>query len=90
MASLAFVSQSGTGKRIWWPGFDRLTAKRGWKNDAERARQLGISQSTLTNMRAGRNLAGTKVVDAVLTEFGGVFYDVLFDDANDADETAAA
>ncbi len=88
------MSQSETGKRIWWPGFDRLTTKRrGWKNDAERARQLGISHATLTNLRASRVLAGTKVVDSLLKEFGGEYYDLLFDDAtpDDAtDETAAA
>lgn len=59
-------------------------------NDAERARRLGISQSTLTNMRAGRNLAGTKVVDAVLSEFGDVFYSVLFDDASEPAGTEVA
>jgi len=83
------VSQSETGKRIWWPGFDRLTALRGWKTDAERARQLGISHATLTNLRAGKVLAGAKVVDRVLKEFGGEYYDLLFDDAG-TDEPAAA
>jgi len=86
------VSQSGTGKRIWWPGFDRMTGLKGWTSDAERARQLGISHATLTNLRAGRVLAGTKVVDALLSTFGGVFYSVLFDDAAGpvTDDEAAA
>lgn len=83
------MSQSGTGKRIWWPGFDRMTGLRGWTSDAERARRLGVSHATLTNLRAGRVLAGTKVVDALLSEFGDVFYSVLFDDASD-DGSAAA
>jgi hypothetical protein len=86
---VTFVSQSDTGKRIWWPGFDRLTTLRGWKTDAERARQLGISHATLTNLRADKVLAGVKVVDRVLKVFGDDYYRLLFDDAT-ADETEAA
>ena len=58
--------------------FTRLCRLRGWTTDAEIARQLKVSQSTITNLRAGRTGAGPKVIDAVLRVFGGAVYDVLF------------
>jgi transcriptional regulator with XRE-family HTH domain len=61
-----------------WTEFDRLCTLRGWKNDAERARQLGFSDRMLSNMRHGRVRPGLKVVDACLKAFGASMYDVLF------------
>lgn len=87
---MTFVSQSETGMRIWWPGFDRLTTLRGWTTDAERARQLNISHATLTNLRAGKVLAGPKVINAALRTFGSVFFELLFDESSDGDQTEAA
>lgn len=59
--------------------FDRLTTLRGWTTDAERARQLGISGATMTNLRKGKNNPGPKFIDRCLQAFGAPMYDVLFD-----------
>lgn len=64
---------------VRWDEFDRLTSKRGWTTDAERARQLGISEQQLNHMRRGRTNPGLKVVDACLAVFGAQMYDVLFE-----------
>jgi hypothetical protein len=61
-----------------WEVFDRLTSQRGWTTDYQRARALGIEQSTLTKLRAGTAGAGPRVIDACLRVFGGVAYDMLF------------
>ena len=63
---------------IKWPEFDAVTLLKGWKTDAERARQLGISQSTITNLRAGRGGPGRKFIDAVITHLGPEAYAVVF------------
>lgn len=55
---------------VRWDAFDEATTKRGWETDAERARQLGISQATLTNLRKGRVGVGGKVIAAVIEELG--------------------
>jgi transcriptional regulator with XRE-family HTH domain len=60
--------------------FDRLATIRGWENDAERARQLGISQTTLTNLRKGKVRPGRKFIVRCLRAFGTPMYDVLFED----------
>lgn len=54
---------------IQWSEFDRLIRERGW-NDAEAARQLGISHGHLTNLRAGKAGPGRKVVDALVAIWG--------------------
>lgn len=54
---------------IQWSEFDRLLAERGW-NDAEAARQLGISHGHLTNLRAGKAGPGRKVIDALVSIWG--------------------
>jgi len=54
---------------IQWSEFDRLLAVKGW-NDAQAARQLGISQGHLTNLRAGKCGPGRKVVDALVSIWG--------------------
>lgn len=54
---------------IQWSEFDRLLAAKGW-NDAEAARQLGISHGHLTNLRAGKAGPGRKVVDALVAIWG--------------------
>ena len=65
--------------RLRFEEFDRLCRLRQWDTDAERARQLGISQATLTNLRRGRVAAGSKVIDACNRVFGAATYDVLFE-----------
>lgn len=65
--------------RLRFAEFDRLTALRGWETDAERARQLGISHSTLTNLRAGKTHPGRKFIDQCVQIFGSSIYDVLFE-----------
>jgi hypothetical protein len=67
-----------------WSEFDRLTSLKGWTTDAERARQLGISDRVLSHMRVGRTNPGLKVVDRCLAVFGANFYDVLFERSEDA------
>lgn len=52
-----------------WTEFDRLIAAKGWK-PAEAARQLGISHSHLTNLRAGRTGVGKKFVDGCVAIWG--------------------
>lgn len=69
--------------RIRWAEFDRLTKLKGWTTDAERARQLGISDRMLSHMRVGRANPGIKVVDRCLAVFGASFYDVLFERADE-------
>jgi transcriptional regulator with XRE-family HTH domain len=59
--------------------FDRLTSLRGWNTDAERARQLGVSGATMTNLRKGKVNPGPKFIDQCLKAFGTPMYDVLFD-----------
>lgn len=76
--------------RIRWAEFDRLTNKRGWTTDAERARQIGISDRMLSHMRVGRANPGLKVVDRCLAVFGASFYDVLFERVDDEQAGDAA
>lgn len=83
-ASFTLVTESRPVLRIRWAEFDRLTALRGWTTDAERARQLGISDRMLSHMRVGRANPGLKVVDCCLAVFGASFYDVLFERTEDA------
>lgn len=70
--------------RIRWERFDSLTNERGWTTDAERARQLGISDRMLSHMRVGRANPGLKVVDRCLAVFGTDSYDVLFERTEEA------
>lgn len=70
--------------RIRWSEFDRLTRIRGWTTDAERARQLNISQAHLTNLRAGRTSPGRKFIDQCMSVLGSGVYDVLFERENEA------
>lgn len=69
--------------RIRWSEFDRLTSLKGWTTDAERARQLGISDRMLSHMRVGRANPGLKVVDRCLAVFGSDAYTVLFERVED-------
>lgn len=75
--------------RIRWAEFDRLTTLKGWTTDAERARQLGISDRMLSHMRVGRANPGLKVVDRCLAVFGASFYDVLFERMDESTGDAA-
>lgn len=81
---VAFMPATTNPLRLRFAEFDRLTSRRGWTTDAERARQLDISQSTLTNMRAGRARPGRKFIDQCLKVFGAPMYDVLFERENEA------
>lgn len=73
------VTQNGAAMAIRFAEFDRLCQLRGWRTDAEIARQLQVSQATIRNMRVGRTGAGPKVINAVLRTFGAAVYDVLFE-----------
>jgi hypothetical protein len=64
---------------VRWPEFDRLTTLRGWTTDAERARQIGISDRMLNHMRKGRAYPGPKVIDCFVRAFGHQMYDVVFE-----------
>lgn len=59
--------------------FDRLTEDKGWTTDAERARQLRISDRLMSHLRVGRTRPGLKFVDRCLEVFGPEKYDVLFE-----------
>lgn len=83
------MPQSATGIKVRWEEFDRHTERRGWETDAERARQLGVSHSLLTNMRAGRAGPGAKFIGACLDRFGGDYYDVLFERTSETAGDAA-
>lgn len=52
-----------------WSEFDRLLRENGW-NDAEAARQLGISHGHLTNLRAGKSGVGRKFIDGCVAIWG--------------------
>jgi hypothetical protein len=52
-----------------WSEFDRLIGAKGW-NDAEAARQLGITHGHLTNLRAGKSGVGKKFVDGCVAIWG--------------------
>jgi hypothetical protein len=67
-----------------WPEFDRLCKAKGWKTDAEIARNLGISEQGLNHMRRGRTSPGLKVVDGCISVWGSAIYDVLFNRTEDA------
>lgn len=67
-----------------WPEFDRLAKAKGWRTDAEIARNLGISEQQLNHMRRGRTNPGLKVVDACIAVWGSAIYDVLFERHEDA------
>lgn len=54
---------------IRWDEFDRLAKARGWKNDSEIARNLGIHPSTLANLRRGAQRPGAFVINQMLTGF---------------------
>jgi transcriptional regulator with XRE-family HTH domain len=73
------MAESSRGRRVRWSEFDRLTNLRGWSTDAERARQIGISEQQLNHMRRGRSRAGAHTVDRILQVFGSALYDVLFE-----------
>jgi hypothetical protein len=83
------VTESRPVLKIRWSEFDRLTTLRGWTTDAERARQLGISDRMLSHMRVGRANPGLKVVDRCLAVFGASFYDVLFERVDEQTGDAA-
>lgn len=83
------MSQSEPVVRLRLEEFDRHTKLRGWGTDAERARQLGISHATLTNIRRGKAGVGLRFVDACLAQFGQTYYDVLFERVT-AEPTEAA
>lgn len=70
--------------RLRFAEFDRLTALKGWETDAERARQLGISQATLSHLRAGRTRPGRKFIDRCMAVLGSAVYDVLFERDSEA------
>lgn len=53
--------------KIRWSEFDRLCNARGWENDSERARKIGIDPSTLSNLRAGTYGPGSIVMHQILT-----------------------
>lgn len=76
---MTLVTESRSVLQMRWSEFDRLTDERGWHTDAERARQLGISDRVLSHMRVGRTRPGLKVVDRCLAVFGKDAYDVLFE-----------
>lgn len=90
-ATVTFVSQSepGAGIKVRWAEFDRQCDRRGWKTDAERARQLGISHAHLTNMRANRANPGAKFIRRCLGAFGDNFYGVLFEEVEPTPGEAA-
>jgi transcriptional regulator with XRE-family HTH domain len=67
--------------------FDRLTAKRGWTTDAQRADALGISRALMSRVRSGELRPGQKFIAAVLTIWGSAGYDVLFE-TDESDEAA--
>jgi transcriptional regulator with XRE-family HTH domain len=73
------VPQITSPLRLRLEEFDRLTGRRGWTTDAERSRQLGVSQATLTNLRKGKVNPGAKFIAACLEVFGAQSYDLLFD-----------
>jgi hypothetical protein len=59
--------------------FDQLTNAKGWTTDAERARQLRISDRLMSHLRVGRNFPGLKFVDRCVEVFGPDAYDDLFE-----------
>ena len=73
---MTFVTQSESPIR--WTEFDRLIGEKGW-NHAKAARELGISHSHLTNLRAGRTGVGKKFVDGCVAVWGPtvVYTDLL-------------
>ncbi len=85
-ATVALVTESKPPPvlRLRLDEFDRLTADKGWTTDAERARQLGISDRMMSHLRVGRANPGLKVVDACVAAFGPDVYDRLFERSQDA------
>lgn len=78
------MAESKARLRVRWSEFDRLTNLRGWTTDAERARQIGISDRMLSHMRLGRARPGAHTVDRFLKTFGAAMYDVLFEQDSEA------
>jgi len=73
--------------RIRLDEFDRLTSALGWTNDASRARNIGISPSTLTRLRAGEQHASAQLIHLVLTALQAP-YASLFEGDNARAEVA--
>lgn len=69
---------------IRWAEFDRLCNARGWTTDSERARQLGLAPSTLSNLRSGKYGPGSFVINQMLTTLKCP-YEVLFEIVDDAE-----
>lgn len=64
--------------------FDALTIERGWKEDKDKASNLGISASLMSRIRSGEVNPGAKFIDACISTFGPAAYDRLFERTQDA------
>jgi hypothetical protein len=69
--------------------FDQLTDAKGWTTDAERARQLGISDRMVSHLRVGRANPGLKFVDRCIAVLGKEAYDQLFERSDEQTGHAA-
>lgn len=67
----------GGGVRLNFEEFDRLTALRGWQNDSERARAIGVSTATMSRIRTSTDRPGARFIHRTLDALG-VPYSVLF------------
>lgn len=79
---------SSGGVRLDLDEFDRLTALRGWTNDSQRARALGVSTATMSRIRTGTDRPGSRFIPLALAALN-VPYGVLFSMDDDTERVAS-
>lgn len=77
--------------RVWLrvDEFDRLTTARGWTTDAERARQIGVTQVAIHYLRAHKRAAGSKVIHKMLTALQAPYASLFEAEAGDEQKDVA-
>lgn len=57
--------------------FDRITRRMGYSNDAERAKAIGVSHTTISRLRSGKLRPGGRFIAATLCALNVPFEDVF-------------
>ncbi|MEU8264945.1 helix-turn-helix transcriptional regulator [Micromonospora sp. NPDC048999] len=57
--------------------FDRITERMGYSNDAERAKAIGVSHTTISRLRSGKIRPGGRFIAATLATLGVPFETVF-------------
>jgi transcriptional regulator with XRE-family HTH domain len=57
--------------------FDRITRRMGYSNDAERAKAIGVSHTTISRLRSGKLRPGGRFIAATLAALNVRFEDIF-------------